>query len=141
MSRSDKRVRLEIGKGLEGILNDAKCGRILDEYFVPHRENDEYAKATNLAVQAVINVIATDAKVKVDGVDSSITTSEPEELPWLWIIIGIILILIIANWLSGGRVLEFLIYMIDESDGGSSSGGSSGGGFGGGGFGGGGASR
>ena len=45
MSRSDKCVRLEIGKGLEGILNDAKCGRILDEYFVPHRENDEYAKA------------------------------------------------------------------------------------------------
>ena len=28
-SRSDKKVRLEIGRGLEGCLNDSKCGRIL----------------------------------------------------------------------------------------------------------------
>ena len=40
-SRSDKKVRLEIGRGLEGCLNDSKCGRILDDYFVPYRENDE----------------------------------------------------------------------------------------------------
>ncbi len=39
-SRSDEKVRLEIGRGLEGCLNDAKCGRILDNYFVPYREMD-----------------------------------------------------------------------------------------------------
>ena len=142
MSRSDKRVRLEIGKGLEGILNDAKCGRILDEYFVPYREKDEYTEATKLTVQAVINVIATDANVVIDGVDNSITTPEEEELPWLWIIIGIIIVLIIANWFTDGMVFEFLIYMLADSGGGSSgSSGSNGGGFGGGSFGGGGASR
>ena len=142
MSRSDKRVRLEIGKGLEGILNDAKCGRILDEYFVPYREKDEYTEATKLTVQAVINVIATDANVVIDGVDNSIITPEEEELPWLWIIIGIIIVLIIANWFTDGMVFEFLIYMLADSGGGSSgSSGSNGGGFGGGSFGGGGASR
>ena len=30
-SRSDKKVRLEIGRGLEGCLNDAKCSRILHD--------------------------------------------------------------------------------------------------------------
>ena len=29
------RVRIEVGRGLEGCLNDAKCGRILDELFLP----------------------------------------------------------------------------------------------------------
>ena len=58
ISRSDTRVRLEIGKGLEGCLNDSKCGRILDDYFVPYRENDEYSKGTDQTVQAVASVIA-----------------------------------------------------------------------------------
>lgn len=140
MSRSDKRVRLEIGKGLEGILNDAKCGRILDEYFVPYRDKDEYVDATKLTVQAVINVIAADAGVSVDGVDSSITAPEPAKIPWGWIIgviLAIIIVLIIINWLTDGAVVEFLD-VISSSN---STGYISSGGFGGGSFGGGGASR
>lgn len=58
-SLSDEKVRLEIGRGLEGCLNDAKCGRILDDYFVPYRENDEYTKATEMTVKAVLNFVAT----------------------------------------------------------------------------------
>lgn len=143
IARSDNRVRLEIGKGLEGILNDAKCGRILDEYFVPYRANDEYAEATTLTVQAVINVIATDAGISVDGVDGSITAPEPEPIPWGWII-SIIVIIIIAfiviNWITDGEAGELLIEIL-EAIGDSDSGGGSGGGFGGGSFGGGGASR
>lgn len=141
MSRSDKRVRLEIGKGLEGILNDAKCGRILDEHFVPYRDKDEYVDATKLTVQAVINAVAADAGVSVDGVDVSITAPEPAKIPWGWIIgiiLAIIIILIVINWLTDGAVVEFLD---DISFSSGSSGGSSGGGFGGGSFGGGGASR
>ena len=144
ISRSDKRVRIEIGKGLEGILNDAKCGRILEEYFVPYRENDEYTMATSLTVQAVINVIAADAEVSVEGVDEGINAPEPEPIPWGWIITIIIVIIIaflIINWLTDGAAGEFLLVIIDAflSSGGSGS--SSGGGFGGGGFGGGGASK
>lgn len=138
MSRSDNRVRLEIGKGLEGILNDSKCGRILDEFFVPYRENDEYSKATELTVQAVINVISADTGVTLEGVDSEITVKEKNELPiWVWILI----ILAITLFLG------FLISDKGDDDSYSSSGsffgGSSGGsGFGGGGsFGGGGGSR
>ena len=142
MSRSDKRVRLEIGKGLEGILNDAKCGRILDEYFVPYREKDEYTEATKLTVQAVINVIATDANVTVDGVDESITVPEPKPIPWgkvIGIIIILIIVFLIINWLTDGAAGEFLIVILDAFF--SSDGDSDGGGFGGGSFGGGGASR
>ena len=142
ISRSDKRVRLEIGKGLEGILNDAKCGRILDKYFVPYRENDEYTEATKLTVQAVINVIATDAGVTVDGVDKAITVPEEEPIPVgliIGIIITLIIIFLISNWFTDGAVGDFLIVILDAVF--SSDGDSDGGGFGGGSFGGGGASK
>lgn len=139
ISRSDKRVRLEIGKGLEGVLNDSKCGRILDKYFVPYRDKDEYTEATKLTVQSVINEIAKDAGVSIDGVDDSVTAPEAEKIPWGWIIgiiLVIIIILIIINWLTDGAVVEFIYVVTSSSDGDSG-----GGGFGGGSFGGGGASR
>lgn len=138
ISRPDTRVRLEIGKGLEGILNDGKCGRILDNYFVPYRDKDEYSEATKLTVQAVINEIAKEAGVTIEGVDENITAPEPAKINWLLIlgiIIAVIIVLLVIEYLTDGgvsRVLSDIHY---------SGGGSSSGGFGGGSFGGGGASR
>lgn len=131
-SRSDKKVRLEIGRGLEGCLNDSKCGRILDDYFVPYRENDEYTKATKLTVNAVLNVIAEEYKIEIQGLEKDLTVENNEEegLPyWVWLIIIII-------------ILVAIISICDNSSSskgfsGSSSGGFSGGGFSSGGFGGG----
>lgn len=138
ISRPDTRVRLEIGKGLEGILNDGKCGRILDNYFVPYRDKDEYSEATKLTVQAVINEIAKEAGVTIEGVDENITAPEPAKINWLLIlgiIIAVIIVLLVIEYLTDGgvsRVLSDIHY---------SCGGSSSGGFGGGNFGGGGTSR
>ena len=34
----ERRVRIEVGYGLEGALTDAKTGRLLDQYALPHSE-------------------------------------------------------------------------------------------------------
>lgn len=143
-SRSDSRVRLEIGRGLEGCLNDSKCGRILDDYFVPYREKDEYTKATELTVQAVLNALAEEYEIDIDGLDKSAVTedSEMSEGDIGFLIFFLILIAVIV---------AVAIFASDSSSGGysggysgysgGSSGGFSGGSFGGGFSGGGGASR
>ena len=147
ISRSDKRVRLEIGRGLEGCLPDSKCGRILDDYFVPYRENDKYSEGTYQTIKAVVSVIAKEYGVSsIDGVDDElakeIEEKEAEEAKvFFWFIIIIIIIAIIgfiAIPLDGGGSSGPF-----TSSGGSSFGGGGfrGGGFGGGSFGGGGASR
>lgn len=137
-SRSDEKVRLEIGRGLEGCLNDSKCGRILDDYFVPYRENDEYTKATEMTVKAVLNVIAEEYEIDIQGLEKDLSVEDDSDdgLPlWVWIIIIIVIAVIVIGAIcddgssSGGRFY------------GGSSGGFSGGGFGGGFSGGGGASR
>lgn len=137
-SRSDERVRLEIGRGLEGCLNDSKCGRILDDYFVPYRENDEYTEATEMTVKAVLSVIAEEYEIDIQGLEKDLSVEEDSdnEFP-LWVIVVIILIIAL--------VVIGTICNVDSSSGGGSYGGSSGGfsggGFGGGFSGGGGASR
>ena len=148
-SRSDEKVRLEIGRGLEGCLNDSKCGRILDDYFVPYRENDEYTEATKLTVNAVLKVLCEEYDITITGLNTeSIQIEEPDELTlgqWVIIIVIIIILLIVLEWITGhifgdgfgdGFVFIILDCLCD-----SSSSGSSGGGFGGGFSGGGGASR
>lgn len=150
ISRSDTRVRLEIGRGLEGCLNDSKCGRILDDYFVPYRESDEYTKATELTVKAVLYVLSEEYDITITGLDlQSIETEDLDDLTLGEIILFFIILFvlcIIIEWITGhlfgNGFGDGLIFAILSSGGsGSSSSGSFGGGFGGGFSGGGGASR
>ena len=134
--KSESRVRLEIGRGLEGCLNDAKCGRILDNNFVPYREEGDYTKATRNTVIAVLNVIAEEYQLELENVgEAELTGGEENELS-VWVYIVIFLLLVVYCFTSffgnGGSGV---------SSGGFSGGRSSGGSFGGGRSGGGGASR
>ena len=54
--------RIEVGYGLEGILNDAKVGRIGRE-MVPLLKQSDYDSAVSTGVNAVAKVIADDAGV------------------------------------------------------------------------------
>ncbi len=137
-SKADKRVRLEIGRGLEGCLNDAKCGRILDDYFVPYREEDDYTTASKNTVIAVLNVIADEYQVELENVEEMQVDEDKKNDAPIWVYIVVFaLIFIVAilkssgdnEWYGGGY------------HGGFSGGSRSGGGFGGGRSGGGGASR
>ena len=92
-SPSDIKVRLEIGRGLEGTFNDSKSDRILDDYFIPYRNQGEYTKATELTVNAVLNVLAEEYTLDITNIDKSIQIedSEEKEIP-TWIIVLIIII-------------------------------------------------
>lgn len=135
-SKSDNRVRLEIGRGLEGCLNDAKCGRILDNNFVPYREEGDYTKATRNTVIAILNAIAEEYQVELENVgEAELTGGEEDEVAtWVYIVVFLLIVVIIfLKTFSGGD-------SYGGGYGGFSSGRSSGG-FGGGRSGGGGASR
>lgn len=147
ISKEDTKVRLEIGKGLQGILTDATSGRILDAFFVPSRDKDNYDEASLNTVQAVINCLAKieEYNISINGIDKEIIPEPEKEYSTSEIIsfiIIIIMILIILEWITGkifgdgfGDGIVFIILnAVTDSDSGSS-------GFGGGSFNGGGASR
>ena len=123
---------------MEGFLNDSKCGRILDDYFVPYREEDKYTEATEMTVKAVVSVIAEEYDVQIQGVDEEINVEEGSDgdIPlWLAVVIivailGFALLLAILDDGTGGSSGG---YYGGSSGGGFSSGGSFGGGFSGGG--------
>ncbi|HZY62685.1 MAG TPA: TPM domain-containing protein [Edaphobacter sp.] len=57
-----RRGRIEVGYGLEGILNDAKAGDI-GRAMAPFARQGDYNRAVTLGVQQIAQIIATDAGV------------------------------------------------------------------------------
>lgn len=42
LSLEEREFRVEVGYGLEGILNDSKTGRFQDQYIIPYLKNDNF---------------------------------------------------------------------------------------------------
>jgi uncharacterized protein len=53
-STDDRRVRVEVGYGLEGVLNDGKVGAILDAYVIPKFRSGEFDEGMVAGVDALL---------------------------------------------------------------------------------------
>lgn len=49
----DRKVRIEVGRGLEGVINDAKAGRILDSTVVPFLKKNDWDGGILSGVDAI----------------------------------------------------------------------------------------
>lgn len=143
---AERKMRIQVGYGLEGAMTDAISKRIIDGILKPNFKQQAYYNGFNEATDAIIKTLAgegftNDRKAKGKGI------------PWgLIVIIAIVLIATLFKGGKGGRrggggggIAEALLWGTLASGGfsgrGSSGGGGGGsfGGFGGGSFGGGGA--
>jgi uncharacterized protein len=56
-STSDRRVRLEVGYGLEGTLPDGKAGAILDTYVIPRFKAGQFDEGVLAGVDAIVRTL------------------------------------------------------------------------------------
>jgi len=154
----DRKVRLEVGYGLEGVLTDAKSGYIVREIMIPYFSKGDYSGGITAAAMAVAGVVTGGKDITQSAIEES--GRKGEQSSRRSVPINLLVILFILFFNSFGRMgrrgrgglfqLLFLNSLLGSSrrsgwGGGSGSsfgGGGFGGGFGGGGggFGGGGAS-
>jgi uncharacterized protein len=134
LSINDRKRRIEVGYGLEGILNDAKVGDI-GRTMVPYLQRGEYGQGLLEGEQQIANVIAADAKVTLAPLAHPVRQPAPQRgrKDWFGIVIFFIIIFFIfrGGRRGGGGWLPWFIL------GNMMGGGRRGGGWGGGGFGGG----
>ena len=128
----DRKVRIEVGYGLEGILPDGLCGEIIDKYVIPGFKQGDYGKGLMTGVFVVASFIAKDANVEFTGTAVP-AVDEPRKASTGKMIFNIIFIIVLIIIFIRHPFL-FLLFM---GGGGRGSSGGFGGGFGGGGFGGG----
>lgn len=66
-SVEDRKVRIEVGYGLEGVLPDGLCGEILDKYVIPYFKQGDYSKGIIMGTAAITSIIAKDSNVELTG--------------------------------------------------------------------------
>lgn len=140
VAKNDRKMRIEVGNGMEGVLTDAQASRITRNVMAPKFRQNDFVGGIEAAVTSIIDLS--------EGRYSD-ESSEEDAMYLFGVSVFIIVIIIIVMWLRGKRQRSSGHYRSssggsssiesrDDSDNISSS--SSGGGFGGGGFSGGGAS-
>jgi uncharacterized protein len=67
VSLSDRKYRIEVGYGLEGVIPDSMAGSIGRSYLVPFFKKGEYSNGIYAASLALANEIANDSGVKITG--------------------------------------------------------------------------
>ena len=137
--KDDRKIRIEVGYGLEGTLPDALSSSIIRNVIIPYFRNDDYYDGITAGVNAIISAVKGEyrAERKPDRKDRGI----PNLFPFFIIIFFIIRFLFRGGRRKGGGFIFFPGGFGGSSSGGSFGGGSFGGFSGGGGsFGGGGAS-
>ena len=149
-----RKYRIEVGYGLEGILNDAKVGDIGRMMVTSLRQND-YNTGITIGVQQIARVIAADAGVTLtmaQPVHQYHRQQAPAQISFMHLLLGAGVILLILFFLAKTGNMGLIFFLLGNlmgggggfrggrGGGGSRDGGGGFGGFGGGSSGGGGAS-
>jgi uncharacterized protein len=98
----DRQYKIEVGYGLEPVINDARAGDVGRD-MVPDLRKGDYSAAALAGATGIAQFIAADAGVKLMGVPQRAARPPSKAFPWwlAWVIFGGIFLLIRALARSG----------------------------------------
>lgn len=95
------RIRIEVGYGLEGAINDGKAGAILDRYALPAFEEEQYSKGILDTFMAISSEVAKEYDLDLSDAELSILEDYAlEEDPGDIVLAIIVLIFVVLFVLS-----------------------------------------
>lgn len=107
LSVDDRQVRIEVGDGLEGRINDSKAGRFLDEYGIPFFKNNEWDTGIKTLYSSLISEVYAEYNVDMPEEVSEVVASfdEVSEDSKISMLMGFVLVSLILVF---GGVLPFI---------------------------------
>ncbi len=131
IAQNDRKLRIEVGYGLEGVLPDAIANRIIQEIIVPRFQGSDFSGGIEAGVEAIMKVTSGEPLPQAQRKKTASSSRFPFDLLLPLILIGFYLVAAFSSrsrqgiWSTRGRRYN--------GPGGIFSGGIGGGGFGGGG--------
>lgn len=74
--RDDRKIRIEVGYGLEGVLPDALCGRIIDNAMKPAFRQGDFSAGTQRAVEVISGLVRGDPEASAELPETAIDASD-----------------------------------------------------------------
>ncbi len=116
---NERKSRIEVGKGLEGRLNDGKTGYLQDEFFVPHAREGDYSTGVLKLYLALVTEIANEYEIdpgsilSAEDVTENYYADEGEGDSGDWIILLLLLALFTGDRIFfKGAIFAFIIKAI-----------------------------
>ena len=103
VAKDDRRLRIEVGYGLEGALNDATAKRIISETITPFFKNGDFPGGINAGVTAIAKIIDGEQLPEPSGVAWSGAKMNITDMPE-GLLIGVLVAVVL-----GGTVLRHLL--------------------------------
>lgn len=72
----ERKIRIEVGYGLEGALPDALCKQIIEREIVPYFKKGEYEKGILLGVSTIVGLVGKEYGVEIKGVKRTLPRAE-----------------------------------------------------------------
>ena len=94
----DRKARIEVGYGLEGVIPDAIAARVVRETLKPAFVENAFASGIDAGFEVLIK--ATDAGWR--RLHERILVQPTESLPWKWVLLPLLLPLLLFRLLGGG---------------------------------------
>ncbi len=108
----DRRVRIEVGYGLEGAVTDAASGRIIREQITPLFANGDYAGGVSAGVAALASLIAGEALPAPQ--ESSGRVPDDDEPP-LFLLLPLAGLALVAHPVMGGFLMGVFVLVVTGS--------------------------
>lgn len=107
LAMDERRVEIEVGYGLEGVITDARVGEILDRYVVPYFKEGKFGEGLYNGAAAIAQKIAQAASQELgEGYKAEEQAKEEAKVEWPgWLmpaIVGSIIVLVILSIFFSG---------------------------------------
>jgi uncharacterized protein len=66
LSKEDRQLRIEVGYGLEGVLNDRKAGEIIRNTMIPYFKSGDFSEGTFQGFLEVADIVAKNYNLKLE---------------------------------------------------------------------------
>ncbi len=93
IAKDDRRLRIEVGYGLEGAVTDLQAGRIIREQVAPRFQQGDFAGGVAAGVQSLVKLVEGEELPPPAAAKTDASKSRGFSLEWLWPLAFIILAL------------------------------------------------
>lgn len=105
VAKAERKVRIEVGYGLEGQLTDAQSSIIINNVIVPSFRQGDFAGGIRAGAAAILQVLGGDplAEPQRSNAQGQGQEQQQQRLPWPAFLILIIIVIVMIRGGGGGR--------------------------------------
>lgn len=118
-STGERKLRIEVGYGLEGRITDGKAGMIRDKYITPYLKNNNYDEGIKNGFSALLDEITNEYDIKITLQEeaqkvknsSTLTLEESKKITYAITLIMTIVLSIVIGCILRGKSIKFKLIL------------------------------